>query len=63
MIGRREFILVLVAPFVWHFDASAQQATMPTVGFVNAGSAVASAGLVAAFRKGLGETGLSRART
>jgi putative ABC transport system substrate-binding protein len=30
---------------------------MPVIGFVNAGSAEASAGYVAAFLKGLGETG------
>jgi hypothetical protein len=30
---------------------------MPVIGFVNSGSADPSAGLVAAFRKGLGETG------
>jgi putative tryptophan/tyrosine transport system substrate-binding protein len=30
---------------------------MPVIGFVNAGSAEASAGFVAAFRRGLGETG------
>jgi hypothetical protein len=30
---------------------------MPVIGFVNSGSADASAGYVAAFRKGLGETG------
>jgi putative ABC transport system substrate-binding protein len=37
--------------------ARAQQPELPVVGFVNAGSADASAGFVAAFRKGLGETG------
>jgi putative ABC transport system substrate-binding protein len=37
--------------------ARAQRPEMPVIGFVYAGSADASAGLVAAFRKGLGETG------
>jgi putative ABC transport system substrate-binding protein len=35
----------------------AQQPTIPMIGFVSASSADASAGYVAAFRKGLGETG------
>jgi putative ABC transport system substrate-binding protein len=53
---RREFIAGLSAaalPFV----ARAQQPALPVVGFVNSGSADASAGFAAAFRKGLGETG------
>jgi putative ABC transport system substrate-binding protein len=37
--------------------ARAQKPALPVVGFVNAGSAEASATYVAAFRKGLGETG------
>jgi putative ABC transport system substrate-binding protein len=37
--------------------ARGQQPTMPVIGFVHLGSADASAGYVAAFRKGLGETG------
>jgi hypothetical protein len=39
------------------------QPALPVIGFVNARSADASAGNVAAFRKGLGETGYVRART
>jgi putative tryptophan/tyrosine transport system substrate-binding protein len=53
---RREFIAGLGAA-VWPLAARAQQPAMPTVGFVNLGSANASATYVAAFRKGLGETG------
>jgi ABC transporter substrate binding protein len=40
----------------WPLVAHAQQPALPVVGFVHGGSAD-SAGLVAAFRKGLGETG------
>jgi hypothetical protein len=37
--------------------ARAQQPALPVIGFVDAGSADTSAGMVAAFRKGFGETG------
>jgi putative tryptophan/tyrosine transport system substrate-binding protein len=37
--------------------AGAQQPAIPVIGFVSLGAADASTGLVAAFRKGLGETG------
>jgi putative ABC transport system substrate-binding protein len=55
---RREFIaglggVVAAGPVV----ARAQQAALPVVGFVYAGSADDSAGYAAAFRKGLGQTG------
>jgi putative ABC transport system substrate-binding protein len=56
MIARREFIAGLGAaacPAV----TRAQQAAVPVVGFVSSGSANASAGVVTAFRKGLGEAG------
>jgi putative ABC transport system substrate-binding protein len=57
---RREFITGVgsaVASVGLPLAARGQQPAVPVIGFVNAGSADASAGLVAAFRKGLGETG------
>ena len=56
MIGRRTFIAGLGSAAAWPLTARAQQA-LPVISFISLGSAEASAGSVAAFRKGLGETG------
>jgi putative ABC transport system substrate-binding protein len=55
---RREFISLLSGTAAtWPFPARAEQSALPTVGFVSGRSADASARHVAAFRRGLNETG------
>ncbi len=56
---RREFIVGIGGTAALAFGARAQQ-PLPTVAFVNARSAAASQRALAAFRQGLGETGLRR---
>jgi putative ABC transport system substrate-binding protein len=56
-LKRREFIVGLGAAAAWPVAARAQQPPMPTVGFVSSRAPGESAGVVAAFRHGLGEAG------
>jgi putative ABC transport system substrate-binding protein len=55
---RREVVSLLgAAAAAWPLAARAQQPALPVVGFLRIGSAEANTRNVAAFRKGLGETG------
>ena len=59
---RREFIGFLGGAAAWPLSARAQQ-RLPLVGFLRNTSAANSAGLLAAFRKGLNETGFVEGQT
>jgi putative ABC transport system substrate-binding protein len=62
-VKRREFISLLGgATAAWPIAARAQQPTTPVIGFVYPSVPELSAGVVAAFRKGLNETGFVEGR-
>jgi putative tryptophan/tyrosine transport system substrate-binding protein len=58
----REFIAAICGTAAWAVAAGAQQPALPVVGFVSARSAETSVYAVAAFRKGLDETGYVEGR-
>src|SRR5215475_6383685 len=63
MIGRRELVTLLGgAALAWPLAVVAQQPAMPVVGFLRGGTQAGGANLVAAFRKGLSETGFVEGR-
>jgi putative ABC transport system substrate-binding protein len=61
-LKRRAFIMLLGGAAAWPLLAHAQQGTIPVVGFVYPGTPELSTGVVAAFRKGLGEAGFVEGR-
>jgi putative ABC transport system substrate-binding protein len=59
---RRQLIALIGGAVAWPLATRAQQPTMPVIGFLYSGVPELSVGIVAAFRKGLAETGFVEGR-
>ncbi len=62
-LRRREFITLLGAAATWPLSARAQQPTMPVIGFIHLTSLEQTRDYLAAFHRGLGDTGYLEGRT
>jgi len=60
---RRELITMLSGFAAWPFAVHAQQAAMPVIGYLGAGSPAPSASVLGIFRQGLAEAGYVESRT
>jgi len=56
-VRRRAFIALLGGAAAWPLAARAQQGRLPTIGFLHGGFSESNEHRIAAFRKGLNETG------
>src|SRR5262249_13075870 len=59
---RREFITLLGGAALWPLAARAQQPAVPVIGFISSRGPGGSAGVVAAFHRGLNETAFVEGR-
>src|SRR5437762_5121993 len=57
MKRRASMLLLGAATIAWPFSTRAQQRSMPVIGWLNAGGFGAATPYLAAFRRGLGESG------